>query len=158
MGEPRHRRLGNPMLLFIRLYTLPKNDPLGLVSPLARLSQRQRLPRWPRLWAIDPGLVSSGQLCNNILFYFFCMTTRVDRIGRNTQPVDGCVVRGGTEMATRNKHHLIFTSMEVISDNEVMPITFQCGAGFRNKESGISLELINIKWIPSINHDTRKLN
>ena len=48
-------------------------------------------------------------------------------------------------MATRNKHHLIFTSTEVISDNEVMPITFQCGAGFRNEEGRISLELINIK-------------
>jgi hypothetical protein len=58
-------------------------------------------------------------------------------------------------MATRNKHHLVFTSMEIISDNEVMPITFQCGAGFRDKESMISLELINKKWIPSINHDTR---
>ena len=46
-------------------------------------------------------------------------------------------------MTTRNKHHLIFTSIELIPDNEVMPITFQCGAGFRNKESRISLELIN---------------
>jgi hypothetical protein len=113
-------------------------------------SQRQRLPTRPRLRAINPGLVSSGQLCNNILFYLFCMTTRVDRIGRNTQPIDGCVVRGGTVMATRNKHHLIFTSTEVISNNEVMPITFQCGAGFRNKESRISLELIN-KKVDSVN-------
>jgi hypothetical protein len=53
-------------------------------------------------------------------------------------------------MATRNKHHLIFTSTEVISNNEVMPITFQCGAGFRNKESRISLELIN-KKVDSVN-------
>ena len=149
--------LGNLILLFIQLYTLPKDDPLGLVSPspLTRLLQQQRLPRRPRLWAINPGLMSSGQLCDNILFYLFCMTTRVDRIGRNTQPIDGCVVRGGAVMATRNKHHLIFTSMKVISNNEVMPITFQCGAGFRNKESRISLELINKKWIPSVNHDTR---
>ncbi len=153
-GRATSRRLGNLMLLFIQLYTLPKNDPLGLAVSPHTVSQRQRLPR-PRLGAINPSLVSSGQLCNNILFYLFCMTTRVDRIGRNTQPVDGCVVCGGTVMATRNKHHLIFTSMEVISDNEMMPITFQCGAGFRNKESGISLELINKKWIPSINHDTR---
>jgi hypothetical protein len=131
------------MLLFIQLYTLPKDhDPLGLASPLIRLHSDNGLPRRPRLRTINPGLVSSGQLCNNILFYLFRMTTRVDRIGRNTQPIDGCVVRGGTVMATRNKHHLIFTSMEVISDYEVMPITLQCGAGFRNKESRISLELI----------------
>ncbi len=70
------------------------------------------------------------------------MTTRVDRIGINTQPVDGCVAQGGTVIAMRNEHHLIFASMEVISDNEMMPITFQCGAGFRNKESRISLKLI----------------
>ncbi len=156
--ESTSRRLGNLMLLFIQLYTLPKDDPLGLASPLTAAhttSRRQRLPRRPRLRTINPGLVSSGQLCNNILFYLFCMTTRVDRIGRNTQPIDGCVVRGGTVMATRDKHHLIFTSMEVISNNEVMTITFQCGAGFRNKESRIGLELINDKLIPSINHDTR---
>jgi hypothetical protein len=134
------------MLFLIQLYTLPKNDPLDLTSPLTRLHSDKDHP---------DGLVSSGQLCNNILFYLLCMTTRVDRIGRNTQPVDGCVVRGGTVMATRNEHHLIFTPMKVISDDEVMPITFQCGAGFRNKESRISLELINKKWIPSINHDAR---
>lgn len=45
-------------------------------------------------------------------------------------------------MAARNEYHLIFTSMEVISDNEMMPITFQCAARFRNEESRISLELI----------------
>jgi hypothetical protein len=154
-GRATSRRLGNLMLLFIQLYTLPKDDPLDLASPPHTTSQRQRLPRQPRLGAINPGLVSSGQFCNNILFYLFCMTTRVDRIGRNTQPVDGCVIRGRTVMATRNEHHLIFTPMKVISDDEVMPITFQCGAGFRNKESRISLELINKKWIPSINHDAR---
>ncbi len=52
-------------------------------------------------------------------------------------------------MATRNEYHFIFTSLEVISDNEVMPITFQCGTGFRNKESRISLKLI--REVDSIN-------
>ncbi len=89
------------------------------------------------------------QFRNNILFYFLCVTTRVDRIGRNTQPVEGCVTHGGTIMATRNEYHFIFTSLEVISDNEVMPITFQCGTGFRNKESRISLKLI--REVDSIN-------
>ncbi len=113
------------------------------------------LPRRPRLRTINPGLMPLGQLCNNILFYLLCVTTRIDRIGRNTQPVDGCVAHGSTVITTRNEHHFIFTSMEVISDNEVMPITFQCGAGFRNKESRVSLKLIKKSGIPSINHDTR---
>lgn len=124
-------------------------------SPHMYTTSQRQLPRRPRPRAINPGLVSSGQLCNNILFYLLCMTTRVGRIGRNTQPVDGCVVRDGAVMITRNKHHFIFTSMKVISDNEMMAITFQCGAGFRNNESRISLQLIDESWIPSINHDTR---
>lgn len=91
---------------------------------------------------INPGLVSLAQLCNNILFYLLGVTTRVDRVGRNTQPVGGYVAHGGTVMTARNEYHLIFTPMEVISDNEMMPITFQCATRFRNEESGISLELI----------------
>lgn len=52
------------------------------------------------------------------------MTVRVDCIGRNTQPVDGYVALGGTVMVARNEHNLILTSMEVVSDDEMMPITF----------------------------------
>jgi hypothetical protein len=74
------------------------------------------------------------------------VTTRVDRIGRYTQPVGGHVSRSGTMMAARNEDDLVFTSMEVISDNEMMPITFQRGARFRNEESRISLKLIKRWW------------
>jgi hypothetical protein len=86
--------------------------------------------------------VPPAQLRNNILFYLLCVTTRVDRIGRYTQPVGNHVAHGGTVLTARNEYNLVFTSMEVISDNEVMSITFQRGARFRNKESRISLKLM----------------
>jgi hypothetical protein len=94
-----------------------------------------------------------AQLRNDILFYLLCVTTRVDRIGRDTQPVDGYVAVGGTVMVVRNKYYLIFTSMEVVSDNEMVPIAFQRGARFRNNESRVGLKL-NEK-VDTINTDTR---
>jgi hypothetical protein len=109
----------------------------------------QRSPRLPRLRTLNPGLVSFAQLCNDILLYLLCVAARVDRIGRNTQPVDGYVALGGTVMVARNEHYLVFTPMEVVSDDEMMPITFQRAARFRNKESGVSLKLNEKKRMPS---------
>ena len=82
-----------------------------------------------------------AQLRNDILFYLLCVTARVDRIGRNTQPVGGYVALGGTVMVARNEHHLVFTSMEVVSDDEMVPITFQRRARFWNNESRVGLKL-----------------
>jgi hypothetical protein len=46
------------------------------------------------LWTINPGLVPLAQLRNNIFFYLLGVTARVDRIGRNTQPVGRYIARG----------------------------------------------------------------
>jgi hypothetical protein len=97
--------------------------------------------------------VPPAQLRNNILLYLLYVTPRVDRIGRYAQPVGGHVARSGTVVAARNEYNLVFTSMEVISYNEMMPITFQRATRFRNKESRIRLKLI--KKVGSINDDTR---
>jgi len=85
--------------------------------------RRRGSPRWQRPRPINPGLVPLGQVRNNVLFYLLSVTARVDRIGRNTQPVGADVARGGAAIVPRNEHYLIFTSMEVVPDDEMMSIT-----------------------------------
>jgi len=110
--------------------------------------QRQGSPRLLRQQPIDPSLVSPGQLRNNVLFYFLWVATRVDHIRRDTQPVDGYVVQGGIPFAARNEYHLVFASVKVVSDDEVVSVSLQRGLCFRNKQSRISLKLMK-RWIPS---------
>jgi hypothetical protein len=76
------------------------------------------------------------------------VATCVDRVGRNTQPVDGYVVQGETLFAARNEYHLVFASVKVVSDDEVVSVTLQRGLCFRNKQSRISLKLMK-RWILS---------
>jgi hypothetical protein len=85
--------------------------------------RRRQSPRPQRKRPTNPGLVPLGQFRHNILFYLLRVATRVDRIHRNTQPVDPDVTRSGAVVVGRNEYYLIFTSMEVISDNEVVTIT-----------------------------------
>jgi len=85
--------------------------------------RRRGSPRWQLPRPVNPGLVPLGQFRNNVLFYLLCVTARVDRIGSNTQPVGADVARGGAAIVPRNEHYLIFTSMEVVPDNEMMSIT-----------------------------------
>jgi len=86
--------------------------------------QRRGSPRWQLPRPINPGLVPLGQFRNDVLFYLLSVTARVDRIGRNTQPGGADVARGGAVMVPRDEHYLIFTSMEVVPDDEMMSITF----------------------------------
>lgn len=65
-----------------------------------------------------------GQFRNNVLFYLLGVPARVDRIGRNTQPGGADVARGGAVMVPRDENYLIFTSIEVVPDDEMMSITF----------------------------------
>ena len=102
---------------------------------------------WRRPRPINPGLVPLGQFRNDALFYFLGVTARVDRIGRNTQPVGADLARGGAAMVPRNEHYLIFTSIEVVPDDEMMSITFQRGTCFRNKQRGVGLELITYQQV-----------
>jgi hypothetical protein len=71
---------------------------------------------------INPGFVPFGQFGNNVLFYLLGVTARVDRISRNTQPGGADVTRGGAVMVPRDEHYLIFTSIEVVPDDEMMSI------------------------------------
>ncbi len=73
-----------------------------------------------------------GELRNDILLDLLWVSTRVYRVHRDTQPIDAYVSRCAL-MFARNKHHLVLTTMKVVSNNEVMSITFQRGAGFRNQ-------------------------
>ena len=83
-----------------------------------------------------------GQFRNDALFDFLSVTARVDRIGRNTQPVGADVACGGAAVVPRNEHYLEFTSIEVVPDDEMMSVTFQRGTCFRNKQRGVGLELM----------------
>ena len=93
-------------------------------------------------------MVPLGKFRHNILFYLLWVTARVYRIRGNTQPVDPDVTRGGAVMVGRDEYYLIFTSMEVVSDNEMMTVTLQRGACFRDKQRRIRLKLIE-RWISS---------
>ena len=106
--------------------------------------RRRQSPRWQG--PTNPGLVPLGQFRCNILFYLLRVATRVDRIRRNTQPVDPDVTRSGAVVVGRNEYYLIFTLIEVISDDEVMTITLQRATCLRDKQRRICLKLI-ISWI-----------
>jgi hypothetical protein len=86
--------------------------------------------------------VSLSQFRNNILFYLFRVSTRVDRIDRDAQPVDIDVARGTATMIARNENYFVFTLMKFISDDEMVSITLQRGTRFRNKQRRIGLELM----------------
>ena len=74
-----------------------------------------------------------GELRNDILLDLFWLSTRVYRVPRDTQPVDAYVSRGGTLLFARNEHHLVLSTMKLVSNNEMVSITLQRGAGFRNE-------------------------
>jgi hypothetical protein len=115
---------GHIALLFrvIQSYTLPKDASLDFTSLLSHhgngvvpLSLRRLGPR-----RIDPSLVPLGQFCNDVLFYLLCVTSLIDCIWRNTQPGSGHIARCGALMIARNKYYLVFSSMKVVSDNEMV--------------------------------------
>jgi hypothetical protein len=85
------------------------------------------------LQPIYPGLVPLGELLNDILFDLLWISTRIYRVHGDTQPVEPHVSRGGTQLFARNEHHLVFSTMKFVSNNEVVPITLQRGAGFWNQ-------------------------
>ena len=73
-----------------------------------------------------------GELRNNILLDFLWVSTRIYRVHRDTQPVEPYVSRGGTLLFARNENDLVFSTIKLVSNNEVVSITFQRSAGFRN--------------------------
>jgi hypothetical protein len=64
-----------------------------------------------------------GELRNNILFDLFWVSSRVYRVPRDTQPVDAHVSGGGTSLFARNEYHLVFSTLKVVSNNEMVSIT-----------------------------------
>jgi hypothetical protein len=77
--------------------------------------------------------VPLGELRNDILLDLLWVSTRIYRVHRDTQPVEPYVSRGGTLLFARNEYHLVFSTMKFVSNNEVVSITLQRGAGFRNQ-------------------------
>ena len=90
----------------------------------------------------DPRLMPLGELRDNVFFDLLWVSTRVYRVPRDTQPIDTYVTRCGTFMFARNEYHLELTTMKVVSDDEVMSIPLQRGAGFWNKKRGICFKLV----------------
>ena len=73
-----------------------------------------------------------GELRNDVFFDLLWMSTRIYRVHRDTQPVEPYVSRGGTLLFARNEYDLVLSTMKLVSDNEVVSIPLQRGAGFRN--------------------------
>lgn len=73
-----------------------------------------------------------GELRNDILLDFLWVSTRIYRVHRDAQPVEPYVSRGGTLLFARNENDLVFSTIKLVSNNEVVSITFQRSAGFRN--------------------------
>ena len=73
-----------------------------------------------------------GELRNDVLFDLLWMSTRIYRVHGDTQPVEPYISRGSTLLFARNEYDLVFSTMKLVSDNEVVSIPLQRGAGFRN--------------------------
>lgn len=74
-----------------------------------------------------------GELRNDVLFDLLWMSTRIYRVHGDTQPVEPYISRGSTLLFARNEYDLVFSTMKLVSDNEVVSIPLQRGTGFRNE-------------------------